>query len=87
MKKIIQEIFSKIKDFSEARRKACVDEIAQTIVVTLLLEKLDGSKLKAVELSSVVRYINTSVLSFLAEKKIETEAVLEDIETALNELR
>lgn len=87
MKKLIQNIFNKIKNFSQERRRAHVQEIADTIVDTLLLEKLDGSLLLATELSVIVRHINSSVLSFLAEKKIETEAVLEDIETALNELK
>lgn len=86
MKKVIQGIFNKIKNFSEARRKAQIDEIAQTIVDTLLLEKLDGSLLKATEISGVLKHINSSVLTFLAQKKIETEEVLEDINIALKEL-
>jgi hypothetical protein len=87
MKKIIRNVQDRIATFSANLRKESVDEVADTIIETLTLSKLDGRGLTATELSGVVLKINSSVVSFLAEKKIKTEETLEDINNALNELK
>ena len=86
MKKIINSVFKKLKNFSAEQRKASVNEIAETIIDTLTLTKLNGTELTATELSFVSNKIQSSVLSFLREKKNKTEETLEDITNALKEL-
>ena len=87
MKQIIKKLQELVLNFSEAQRRERVEEIADTIIDTLTLSKTDGRGLTATELSSVVLKINSSVFSFLAEKKIKTEETLEDINNALEELK
>jgi hypothetical protein len=87
VKKIIRSVQGKIASFSANLRRESVDEVADTIIETLTLSKLDGRGLTATELSGVVLKINSSVVSFLAEKKIKTEETLEDINNALEELK
>jgi glutamate formiminotransferase len=87
MKQIIKKVKDLVLNFSETQRKERVEEIADTIIDTLTLSKTDGRGLSATELSSVVLKINSSVFSFLAEKKIRTEETLEDINNALEEIK
>lgn len=84
MKKVINSIFDKIKNYQEKHRHQLVGEIADTIVETLTTKTLNGFPLKATELSSVVLEINASVLNFILAQKEETEEKLEDINNALS---
>ena len=87
MKQIIKKVKDLVLNFSETQRRERVEEIADTIINTLTLSKTDGRGLTATELSSVVLKINSSVLSFLAEKRVKTEETLTDINNALEELK
>jgi len=87
MKIFIKKVKDLVLNFSETQRKERVEEIADTIIDTLTLSKTDGRGLSATELSSVVLKINSSVFSFLAEKKAKTEETLNDINNALDELK
>ena len=87
MKTIFKKLQDLVLNFSETQRRERVEEIANTIIDTLTLSKTDGRGLSATELSSVVLKINSSVFSFLAEKKAKTEETLTDINNALEELK
>lgn len=87
MKKLIKNVQNKIATFSANLRRESIEEVANTIIETLTISKLDGRTLTATELSGVVLIINTSVISFLAEKKINTEEQLTNINQALEELK
>ena len=86
MRKIINNIFNKVKNISSEYRKDCVNEVAESIIDTLTKQQLNGSSLSATELSFVVNKVHSSVYSFLAEKQIETEELLENIKEGLNQL-
>lgn len=79
MKNILKEIKNKISP----NREELVLDVATSVVDTLLLSKLGGQELSPLELRFVVEQINSSVFSFLAEKKIKTENYLEEINKAL----
>lgn len=87
MIKIIKSLQSKITKFSDNLRKELVEEVADTMIETLTISKLDGRGLSPTELSYVVLKIYSASQSFLAEKKIKTEEHLEDINNALEELK
>lgn len=86
MKQIFNTLFNKLKNFSAEQRKASVNEVAESIIDTLTKQQLNGSNLSATELSFVVNKIHSSVFSFLAEKELETEELLENIKEGLNQL-
>jgi hypothetical protein len=85
------QIFTKFQDlfpaFSETQRRKKVQEIADSIIDTLLLSKTDGKSLSATELASVVLKINSSVFIFLDKKKNDAEQNLQDINKAIDELK
>lgn len=87
MRQIFKNLRDRVLGLSAELRKDAVEDIANDIVDTLTLSKLDGRGLSATELSSVVLKINSSVFSFLAEKKAKTEETLTDINNALEELK
>ena len=86
MKKLINKIF-KIKILKSATREELVQEVAINTVDTLVSSYLNGEKLDEVELVFILNYLNDSFLNLFLARKKEIEEKLEQIITALEELK